>query len=260
MCRLFAYLGKKAILGPVMLESRHSLLVQSYQPQEMTGGLLNADGFGVGWYHPRQDVEPFVYRQTLPMWNDVNFTEHLSRYIESTCMVANVRSATPGQAIQLSNCQPFRWGRWLGVHNGFIENFRDTLYRPMRDRLGDVCYTMVEGTTDSEHIFALFCNEMLANPQLSPVLVLRQTLQTVLTLAQAWRVRVALNLVLTDGTYLLAARCARPLPIPTLYWWQDAQKCQIASEPLDNSDQWQPLMESTLLLMGANSEPQFYNL
>lgn len=136
------------------------------------------------------------------MWHDINFTEYLSRYIESSCFLANVRSATLGQPVQITNTQPFRWGRWLGVHNGFIENFRQTLYRPLRDRLSDICYNIVEGSTDSEHLFALFCNELVLNPQLSPVMVLRQTLQILFSLAQSARTSVSAAMILTDGKYI----------------------------------------------------------
>jgi predicted glutamine amidotransferase len=104
MCRLLAYLGQPIQLEKILLEPEHSLVVQSYQPQEMTAGLLNADGFGIGWYHPTQETKPFTYRNILPMWNDVNLP-NLSRYIESGCVLSNVRSATPGLAVDLSNCQ-----------------------------------------------------------------------------------------------------------------------------------------------------------
>ncbi|WKT81972.1 MULTISPECIES: ergothioneine biosynthesis protein EgtC [unclassified Thermosynechococcus] len=258
MCRLYAYMGRKTSLAHALVDAPHSLLVQSYQPREMTAGRLNADGFGVGWYAARQDVPPFLYRQTLPMWHDINFTEHLSRYIQSACFLANVRSATPGQPVQMTNTQPFRWGRWLGVHNGFIENFRQTLYRPMRDRLSDICYNIVEGSTDSEHLFALFCNELVLNPQLSPLMVLRQTLQIVFSLAQAARTSVSAAMILTDGVYILATRCGRGTPPPTLYWSQDAEKIQLTSEPVDQQTEWYPLPENKLLLMSLQSEPEIY--
>ncbi len=257
MCRLLGYLGPIRSLEALILLPEHSLLVQSYLPQEMNVGLLNADGFGVGWYHPRQAVEPFLYRQVLPIWSDPNFTEHLARFIESGCVLASVRSATPGQAVQLTNTQPFRWGRWLGMHNGFIENFRQTLFRPLREKLDDLSYALVEGTTDSEHLFALFCSQMLQNPQLSPIMALRQTLRLVLDLAQAEDVRVALNMIVTDGNYLLAARCGNPSPNPSLYWQQPGG-VYIASEPLTPQNSWQPMEENSLLLVGPDLEPQYF--
>lgn len=49
MCRLLGYLGKPIQLDRLLLKPEHSLVVQSYQPQEMTAGLLNADGFGLSY-------------------------------------------------------------------------------------------------------------------------------------------------------------------------------------------------------------------
>lgn len=47
MCRLLGYLGSSIQLDRILIKPEHSLVVQSYKPQEMTAGLLNADGFGL---------------------------------------------------------------------------------------------------------------------------------------------------------------------------------------------------------------------
>jgi len=44
-----------------VLEGEHCVLVQSYAPREMISGVVNSDGFGVGWYVPEVE-EPTVYR------------------------------------------------------------------------------------------------------------------------------------------------------------------------------------------------------
>lgn len=106
MCRLLAYLGPPIVAHQLLYKPEHSLIVQSYQPREMRDALLNADGVGLGWYHPQHDEPPGVYKNTSPAWNDINLP-HLSRYLETHCFVAYVRSATPGLAVDLGNCQPF---------------------------------------------------------------------------------------------------------------------------------------------------------
>src|SRR3712207_4031359 len=184
MCRLLGYLGAPIQLDRLLYKPEHSLIVQSYEPREMTSGVVNADGFGVGWYRAERDVNPFTYKSTLAIWNDVNLPE-LSRYVESGCVLAYVRSATPGQALDLSNCQPFRDNRLLFIHNGFISNFRKTLYRPIRDRFSDEVYQSVNGTTDSEHIFALFVNELHSVPEHAPEKALYATLVTLTELARS---------------------------------------------------------------------------
>ncbi len=123
MCRLLGYLGSKIQLNQLLYEPKHSLVVQSYQPQEMTSGLLNADGFGIGWYHPAKETTPYTYKNILPIWSDINLSQ-ISRYIESNCILGYVRSATPPSSVDLSNCQPFTQDQLLFIHNGFIGNFR----------------------------------------------------------------------------------------------------------------------------------------
>jgi glutamine amidotransferase len=146
MCRLLGYLGLPLTLDRLLYKPEHSLISQSYQPREMTSGLLNADGFGAGWYHPQRESEPFTYKNTVPIWSDSNLPS-LSRYVESGCVLAAVRSATAGQSVDLSNCQPFQHRLILGIHNGSIDNFRQTLYRPIRERLSDATYQSIDGNT-----------------------------------------------------------------------------------------------------------------
>lgn len=260
MCRLLGYLGSPVALDSLLLKPEHSLLVQSYQPREMTAGLLNADGFGVGWYGKDGYSPPYIYRQTTPIWSDPNL-EELSRYVQANCLLANVRSATPGQPVQLSNCQPFRFStginqHLLAVHNGFIANFSETLYRPIRERLGDLTYRLIQGNTDSEHIFALLCQHRLDHPQASLADSLGATLQQILTLVMANSVRVGLNVMVTDGQQLVASRCAAPDAPPSLYWFRDETNrpgsVMVASEPIFADHRWQRCPENSLVVVGAD--------
>lgn len=261
MCRLLAYLGTPIPLEKLLYQPAHSLVVQSYQPQEMTSGLLNADGFGVGWYHPQRQTEPFTYKNILPLWNDINLPS-LSRYVEAGCVLANVRSATPGLSIDLSNCQPFQRGLTLGIHNGFIENFRHSLYRPIRERLSDRAYLTINGNTDSEHLFALILDEMDANPDLPLQTALLRALTTLLELAEKYQVSVSANVIISDGQQLVASRLAnRPNP-PTLYWLQDhpdfPAAVLVASEPLFPGN-WNACPESSLLTVSHDLDIQIHS-
>ncbi|MEL6319891.1 MAG: ergothioneine biosynthesis protein EgtC [Cyanobacteria bacterium J06626_14] len=248
MCRLLGYVGASIQLERLLYKPEHSLIVQSYQPLEMTAGLLNADGFGVGWYHPTRRENPYAYRNVLPIWNDTNLPA-LSRYVESSCIVASIRSATPGLPVNLSNCPPFQHGDLLMVHNGFIENFRKTLYRPLRDRLSDEVYGSIEGSTDSEHLFALIRQAYQSDSKTSLETSLRQVLATVFDLADD-RITVGANLILSDGDRLIACRSSNRTPVPTLYWLANdehyPQSVVVASEPLFPG-QWQPIPEHSIL-------------
>ncbi len=262
MCRLLGYLGSTVQVDRLLTKPEHSLIEQSYQPREMTAGLLNADGFGMGWYHPQREVEPFTYKNTLPIWSDVNLAS-LSRYIESGCVLANVRSATPGQAIDLSNCQPFQHGLILGIHNGYIENFRQTLYRPIRDRLSDVAYQSIGGSTDSEHLFALLVDALETTPTLPLVDALHKTLTTLSHLGQQYEAEFSANLIISDGQQLVASRYANRSPMPSLYWLRDdplfPQAVLIASEPLFAGN-WTACPEHSLLTVTHDLDIQSHSI
>ena len=52
--------------------------------------------------------------------------------------IAHVRAAT-STSIQRTNCHPFRYGRWLFVHNGLIRNFR-SIRRELALAIGEDLY------------------------------------------------------------------------------------------------------------------------
>lgn len=258
MCRLLGYLGPPILLDLILSKPEHSLIEQSYQPKEMTSGLVNADGFGIGWYHSQRDTNPFTYKNTLPIWSDINLT-NLSRYIESGCMIANVRSATAGQAVDLSNCHPFSHGNLLFTHNGFIQNFRKSLYRPLRNLLIDEVYQGIDGSTDSEHIFALIINELVRQPEISLEKALQNSLFTLAELAQLHQVNASANIILTDGRRLVASRFSTRSPAPSLYWLRDdptfPNAVIIASEPLFAGN-WHPVSENSIISVGEDLDIQ----
>jgi ergothioneine biosynthesis protein EgtC len=257
MCRLLGYLGQPIQLDQLISQPEHSLIIQSYQPLEMTAGLMNADGFGIGWYD-RSIEPPFIYKSTIPIWNDINLP-HLNRYIKSSCFLANVRSATPGQPLDLSNCQPFSYGQILGIHNGFIQNFKRSLYRPLRQQLDDKFYQGIGGTTDSEHILALFFHNLEKSSNMTDAMA--RTLNQVMNLAKVYDVNASLNLVITDGEQLVAARCATRSPIPTLYYLADSHSVIVASEPLSSdSSEWISLSENSILAIAPDLTCRTYNL
>lgn len=252
MCRILAYWGDAIAPAQLIYAPVHSLEIQSYRPQETITTTVNADGVGLGWYDLERAATPFTYRSVLPIWNDINLPS-LSHYVRSRNWLAYVRSATPGQATDLSNCQPFTYDRLSFIHNGFIEQFRQTLYRPIRDRLTDRLYQAIAGTTDSEHIFALIVNHWLAATG-SLVDALNATLADLTTLAKQFQVAVSANLVISDGHQLIACRFAIGGAAPSLYWLAEHPQfpCAtlIASEPLFPGD-WQAFPDPGLLVVDA---------
>jgi len=260
MCRLLGYLGTPISLEQLIYAPDHSLIVQSYQPREMTSGVVNADGFGMGWYHADRETAPFSYKTILPVWNDINLPS-LSRYIESGCVLATVRSATSGQSVDLVNCQPFQKRHISVIHNGFIGNFRETLYRPMRERMTNMAYQSVHGVTDSEHIFALLLDQIDITDSLSDAL--QQTIDILVELADKYQTEFSANIVVSDGKQLVASRFANRDPVPTLYWASPSEAYPdavlIASEPLFEGH-WHPFGDRSLLTVHADLKTQMISL
>ncbi|ERT07087.1 ergothioneine biosynthesis protein EgtC [Lyngbya aestuarii BL J] len=254
MCRLLGYVGSTIPLKKILSDPPHSLIVQSYQPREMEEALLNADGFGLGWYHATQHTDPFTYKNILPAWSDLNL-DSLNRYVESGRILAYVRSATPGQSVNLSNCQPFQFERLLFVHNGYIKQFRTSLYRLIRNRLRDSVYQNIEGTTDSEHIFGLLINELTSATQPTLTTALQTTLMIIKELAELADVKALVNVILCDGQQMVASRFSIAGIPPSLYWLQNDPKFPesviIASEPLFPGN-WHSCPEQSIISVGEN--------
>lgn len=118
---------------------------------------LNADGFGVGWYAPELDSKPCVFTSTQPAWNNKNLSSLAE--VSSQLMFAHVRAATTGSPVTETNCHPFVFGQFMFMHNGAISDFKQ-LRRQLVMDLRDDIFNSIEGTTDSEHAFALFLNEL----------------------------------------------------------------------------------------------------
>jgi len=149
MCRWLAYSGDPVFLDELLFKPEHSLIEQSRSSYSSTTP-TNADGYGVGWYGDRRT--PGLYRSIRPAWNDRNLQD-LSRQIRSRLFLAHVRAAT-GTPVQQTNCHPFRYGKWLFVHNGSIRELRK-VKRDLVREVSQELYPNIEGTTDSEIMFYL---------------------------------------------------------------------------------------------------------
>lgn len=244
MCRLAAYLGPPRSLSALWLDRAHDLVVQSYAPREMDGAILNADGFGMAWYTERAE-EPALYRTVLPLWGDEN-VPRMAPHLVSGCALANVRSATPGMAIQTSNVSPFVRGPWAFTHNGCVRSFR-TVARRVRAALDDAQYSAIEGNTDSEHLFALTLTHLAASGD--PAQAVRAALAELAPLVGEHG--ALLNVVLTDGRSLVATRHAVGARAPSLYRRAHADGgLEVASEPLD-AEGWEPVEEGRVIVARA---------
>ena len=149
MCRWLAYSGSPIRLEELLLKRDRSLIDQSLHSR-LGATTTNGDGFGVGWYDDSDT--PRLYRSVHPAWNDRNLRE-LAAGISSHLFLAHIRAST-GTAIQETNAHPFRYGRWLWMHNGLIREF-PRLRRELVLAVDESLFSSIEGTTDSETMFYL---------------------------------------------------------------------------------------------------------
>ena len=152
MCRFIFYRGETLPLSSILTEPENSLIHQSTHARERAEP-LNGDGFGVSWYGSDQE-HPGLFRSTSPAWSNQNLRS-LARVVESPCVLAHVRAASEGLEVMETNTHPFQRGRYSFMHNGAIGGFA-TLRRPIQASLSDDAFRYLRGTTDSEHLFALF--------------------------------------------------------------------------------------------------------
>ncbi|HEY8826222.1 MAG TPA: ergothioneine biosynthesis protein EgtC [Jatrophihabitantaceae bacterium] len=207
MCRHFAWLGAPRSLAALMLEPEHGLLVQSYRPRRQRHGLMNADGWGVGFFSPDRH-EPARWRSNRSLWSDASFAS-VAPTISSACVLGAVRSATAGMPMDETAVAPFSSGRWLLSHNGVVD----------RAVLGP--HPAAESVCDSALLAAHVFDR---GPE--------QVGDLVAEIA-ARDPAARLNVLLTDGQRLLATRWNDTLSVLAT-----DDGVLLASEPFDDDPAW----------------------
>jgi predicted glutamine amidotransferase len=200
MCRWLAYTGNPIQLEAVLFRTKHSLIDQSLHSR-LGQTTTNGDGFGIGWYGAPTDI-PFRYRCMQPAWSDRNLRE-AARAIHSPLFVAHIRAATDTPA-QETNCHPFRYGRWLFVHNGLVRNY-PAVRRDLMMAIDPELFPSIEGSTDSEVLFYLALTFGL---ELEPVTALERMVGFVEATGRRKDVEHPLNMTVcaTDGEQIVAVR------------------------------------------------------
>lgn len=262
MCRMIGYLGESNVtLSSLVYEPEHSLLVQSYAPQEMLSGVVNADGFGVGWYAPWSGEEPAVYRSNQSLWADRTFAG-IAPKLRSSSIFAAVRSATPGLPVEESGVPPFSSGPFTFMHNGAIKNFRHTAMRPLRDGLSHESYSGLLGTTDSETIFAILLDHLKEKPDLTASTA--ATLGHVSEVCNEISVYASLNLAVTDGSEMVFTRYSTDGVGNSLYFIEDGRSFPgatvVASERLGGDRGWQAVPEQHVLSVNKERDAKLLPL
>ncbi len=278
MCRFTTYLGPPVWLSAILLEPSHSLIRQSTSAKERDEP-LNGDGFGVGWYSPEEDLEPAVFRSITPAWNNRNL-HNLARVVASSCIFAHVRAATQASGVNEANCHPFRFGRYLFMHNGDIPEFRK-VRRRLLNSVCDAGFDNIFGSTDSEHIFAILIDEILKREapltaaQLGECMITTVKRIEMLVHQAGIKECIYLNLALTDGEHVIVARYASEAEYaPSLYYFlgdlyrsladttprrrpcETLQSVVVSSEKLTEHRDWYQIEGNHMIIASGSRSPE----
>jgi predicted glutamine amidotransferase len=278
MCRFVLYLGPRTRLSSLLVDPGHSLIRQSVHSDEREEP-LNGDGFGVGWYANELAEEPAVFRSITPAWNNRNL-QNLARVVASDCVLAHVRAATQSSGVNEANCHPFRWRRYLCMHNGDIGDFRQ-VRRKLLASVGDEAFGNVYGSTDSEHFFALFIDGWLAStekdPALRMALALVHSIDRVLELVRTVGDGSPsyLNVAIADGDHAVVSRFTdepdgKPeslyyfsgnlypdLPDPARPGPPERHEVTVSSERLTDDPGWTEVPAGQIIILRRDRDPQF---
>jgi len=219
MCRHLGWAGEPRSVASLVLDPPSGLLVQSYAPRRQKHGLMNADGWGVGFF---DNGAVRRWRSAAPLWGDASFAS-VAPALSSDCIVAAVRSASIGMPIEPTASAPFTDGQWLLSHNGLVN--RAVL--PLS--------SAAESTVDSALLAALIFERGLDS--------LGDTIVEVATADPNAR----LNILAANGTQLRATTLGDTLSV-----LRRDDGVVLASEPYDDNPDWQEIPDRHLIVAEAS--------
>ena len=216
MCRWLAYYGDPIPIEALILRRQHSLIDQSLHSRE-GAETTNGDGFGVGWYN-EFGGKPGLYKSIQPAWNDRNLRE-IATHISSPLFFAHIR-ASSGTAVQETNAHPFRYGRWLFMHNGLVREF-PRVRRDLMLAIDPSLFPDIEGSSDSEVLFHLALTFGLED---DPLTALELMVGFVEEVGERHGVEhpLMMTVATTDGEQIIAARYSSEGHSRSLYFSTEA--------------------------------------
>jgi predicted glutamine amidotransferase len=198
--------------------------------------------------------------------------------------LAHVRAATEGFGVTESNCHPFAAGQFAFMHNGSVGEFHK-LKRRLREKLTDDTYISIHGTTDSEHLFALFRDHAKRLQHNSSAEIMAAALQA--TLADVIRLTAAIgttrrslvNVAVTDGQCAVVSRFTTDDSEGLSLYIRTGEKfvCEegvcrmqdnrdqhatviVASEPLTKEPGWKEVPRNHLVLIHADHRAEIRSI
>ncbi|MBT0767622.1 ergothioneine biosynthesis protein EgtC [Kineosporia sp. J2-2] len=232
MCRHLAYVGAPIRVGELVSDPPHALTRQAWAPRRQTHGIMNVDGFGLGWYSPG-DPEPARHRGDGPVWGDETFAD-LARTVRTTGLLAAVRSGTEGMVSGRGAAAPFRSGHWLFSHNGALPGWPESGAELVKD-IDPARLLRIDAPTDAAALWALTLDRLDAG--LTPGEALRAVASRAVEVTGG-----RVNLLLTDGSRIAgttagASLCYRRLEAGVV----------VASEAYDDAGDWHDVPDGRLI-------------
>ena len=222
MCRHLGWLGADVTVSSLVLDPPCGLRVQSYAPRRQKHGLMNADGWGVGFFDGSLQGEvPRRWRSAAPLWGDTSFAS-VAPALRSHCVVAAVRSATVGMPIEPSATAPFTDGQWLLSHNGVV----DRAVLPLTSSAESVCDSAILAAVVFERGLDTLGDTIAEVGMTDPL--------------------ARLNVLAANGSRLLATAWGDTLSI-----LRRDDGVVLASEPYDDAPDWQDVPDRHLVEVTA---------
>lgn len=169
------------------------------------------------------------------------------------------------------------------MHNGSVAEFRK-IKRELISQLSDDSFLWIHGTTDSEHLFALFRDHYSKHVEKEPMDAMAEAMQDTindvkrLTKKVGATCRSLLNMAVTDGERAVVSRYATlNSTAPSLWLCKGRQYvcqegiCQmldgsesktviLASEPLTSENCWVEVPQQNLVLIDADHRVELRNI
>jgi predicted glutamine amidotransferase len=265
VCRFFGFLGSApAKVDWHLARAGNSLLAQSRRDR---AGDSHRDGWGIGYY---VGGFPIVAWSASPAPDDGKFLI-VAHSVCAHAVIAHVRDASVGVPA-LANTHPFTYGRWLFAHNGTVRQF-DRVAPTLINEIPPALLTWRRGDTDSELVFYwLLAHLIRAGLDVTQPCADSTALSEIIAAAvkelgrrcdqaEADGEPSRLNLLLTDGSILLATRWRH-----SLYWSErrssplrsaftsnakDRRGIVVVSEPIDE-EPWQEVADHSLLTVDSS--------
>ena len=212
MCRLLGYLGDDLQVSALITDSDSSLTRQA--TDSSVQNFMNVAGTGFkAWENGSiYEDEPYTYKSIeLPMYDRTLMG--LTKKLKANCVLGHIRATVYGNLslVNTTNVHPFQFtGTKIALaHNGGLTDFPKMKFALAAKCKPEIA-NKVEGTTDSEWIYALFLSMLddpFANHTSEEIAnAASKTIQEIKTLRDQFHIDThsVINLIISNGKSMIA--------------------------------------------------------